>query len=90
MAGRGSAAEALPCAVSPFLVGDCIRFSREVVAEDEFADSGAFGDATDLGDIGVQRGHPGQFGIVHAVAPQVTQVGHLVDQDVGALGQGWQ
>jgi hypothetical protein len=57
------------------------------VAEDEFADSGALGDATDLGHIGVQRGHPGQFGIVRAVTPQVAQVGHLVDQDVGVLGQ---
>jgi hypothetical protein len=68
VACRGSAAEALPGAVSPFFAGDRIRFSGELMAKDEFADHGAFGDATDLGDIGVQRGHPGQFGIVHAVA----------------------
>jgi hypothetical protein len=34
------------------------------MAQDEFADSGAFGDAADLGDIGVQRGHPRQGGPV--------------------------
>jgi hypothetical protein len=31
---------------------------REVVAEDELADPGALGDAPDLGDVGVQPGHP--------------------------------
>ena len=58
------------------------------MAEDELADPGALGDAADLGDVGVQRGHPHQFGPGRAVSFQVAEVGHLVNEDVGLLGQG--
>src|SRR4029077_11716362 len=63
----GSPAEALPGALGPFRIGDRVWFSRKIVAQDELADSGAFGDAADLGDIGVQRGHPLQGGTGEAV-----------------------
>jgi len=58
------------------------------MAEDELADSGAFGDASDVGDIGVKRGHPFQGGTGGAVPLQVTEVGDVVDEDVGTLGEG--
>ena len=47
-----------------------------------------FGDASDVGDIGVQRGHPFQGSAGGAVPLQVAQVGNVVDEDVGPLGQG--
>ena len=58
------------------------------MAQDELADPGAFGDAPDLGDIGVQRGHPLQRGTGEAMPLEVAEVSNLVDEDVGALGQG--
>ena len=58
------------------------------MAQDELADSGAFGDATDLSDIGVQRGHPLQGGAGEAVPFEVAEVGNLVNEDVSALGRG--
>ena len=58
------------------------------MAQDELADSGAFGDAADLGDIGVQRSHPLQGGTGKAVPLEVAEVSNLVDEDVGAPGQG--
>jgi hypothetical protein len=58
------------------------------MAQDELADSGAFGDAADLSDIGVQRGHPLQGGAGKAVPLEIAEVGNLVDENVGALGQG--
>jgi hypothetical protein len=53
------------------------------VAEDELADPGALGDAADLGDVGVQPGHPLERLARDAVPLQVAQVGDLVNQDVG-------
>jgi hypothetical protein len=53
------------------------------MAEDELADPCAFGDVPNLGDVGMQRGHPGQLGVVGAVPPEVVQVGDLMDEDVG-------
>ena len=58
------------------------------MAEDELVDAGAFGDASDLGDIGVQRGHPFEGGTGEAVPLEVAEVGDLVDEDVGTLGEG--
>ena len=58
------------------------------MAEDELADSGALGDAADLGDIGVQPGHPLQGRTREAVPLEIAQVGNVVDEDVGAVGQG--
>ena len=57
------------------------------MAQDELADSGPFGDAADLGDIGMQRDHPLQGGIGEAVPLEVAEVGNLVDEDVGPLGR---
>ena len=65
-----------------------MRFSREEMVEDQFTNSGPFGDAPDLVHIGVQRGHPFQGGPGDAVLLEVRQVGDLVDEDVGALGEG--
>jgi hypothetical protein len=78
----------MPGALRPFCLGNGVRVRWEVVAEDELADPRAFGDAADLGDVGMQPGHPGQFGVVGAVPLEVTQVGDLVDEDVGPPGQG--
>jgi len=55
------------------------------VAEDELADPCAFGDAPDLGDVGVQRGHPLERLTRDAVPLEVVQVGDLVDEDLGPL-----
>ena len=52
------------------------------MAQDELADSGAFGDAADLGDIGVQRGHPLQRGTSEAVPLEVAEVGNLVESSL--------
>ena len=57
------------------------------MAEDELADPGAFGYAPDLGDVGVQPGHPLEGGAGDAVPLEVAQVGHVVDEDVGPVGQ---
>jgi hypothetical protein len=57
------------------------------MAQDELTHPGPFGHAADLADVGVQRGHPGQFELVRAVPCQVVQVGHLVHEDVGSVGQ---
>jgi hypothetical protein len=57
------------------------------MAEDELVDSRASGDAPDLGHIGVQRGHPLQGGTGNAVPLEVAEVGNLVDEDVGTLGE---
>ena len=43
---------------------------------------------SDLGDVGVQRGHPLEGGAGEAVPLEVAQVGNVVDEDVGAVGQG--
>jgi hypothetical protein len=53
------------------------------MAEDELADPCAFGGVPNLGDVGMQRGHPGQLGVVGAVPPEVVQVGDLMDEGVG-------
>ena len=74
-------------ALRPVRIGDRIRFSRKVMAEDELADPCAFGNAPDLVDIGVQRGHPLQSGTGEAVPPEVAEVGNLMDEKIGALGQ---
>ena len=58
------------------------------MAEDELTDSCAFGDSSDLGDIGVQRGHPGQGGTGEAVPLEVAEVGNVVDEDVSTLSEG--
>ena len=86
MAGGGRPAEALPGPLGP--VRDGAWVGGQVVAEDELTHPGPFGHPSHLADVGVQRGHPGQLGLVRAVPPQVVQVGDLVDQDVGPLGQG--
>jgi hypothetical protein len=39
-----------PARSAPLRLGDGLRFGREVVAEDELTDPGAFGRAADLGD----------------------------------------
>ena len=48
----------------------------------------ALGDAPDLRDVGVQRGHPPERLTGDAVPLQVAQVGDLMDQDVGPLREG--
>jgi hypothetical protein len=58
------------------------------MSEDEFVDSRAFGDAPDLADIGVERGHPFQGSTGDAVPLKVVKVGNRVDEDVRTLGQG--
>jgi len=58
------------------------------MAEDELVGSGALGDAPDLGDIRVQRGHPFEFGTCGAVPLEIAEVGHVVDQNVRILGEG--
>jgi hypothetical protein len=42
----------------------------------ELADSGPFGYAADLGDIGMQRGHPLQGGVRHDAGLEV-DAGHV-------------
>jgi hypothetical protein len=86
MPGGGRSAEALPGPLGP--VRDRGRVGGQVVAEDELTHPGPFGHLSHLADVGVQRGHPGQLGLVRAVPPQVIQVGDLVYQDVGPLGHG--
>lgn len=44
--------------------------------------------APDLGDIGVQRGHPFKGGTGHAVPLKIAKVSNLVDEDVGTLREG--
>jgi hypothetical protein len=51
------------------------------MAEDKFADSGAFGDAPDLADIGVQHRHPVEGGTGGAVPLEIAEIGHLMDED---------
>jgi hypothetical protein len=58
------------------------------MAEDELADSCAFGDAADFGDVGVQRGHPFEGGAGDAVPLEVAEVGNMVDEDAGIAGEG--
>ena len=48
---------------------------------------GALGDAPDLGDIGVECGHPLEGGSGETVALEVGQVGNLVDEDVDVMGE---
>ena len=86
MARGGLPAEALPGPLGP--VRDRARVGGQVVAEDELTHPGPFGHPSHLADVGVQCGHPRQLGLVRAVPPQVIQVGDLVYQDVGLLGQG--
>ena len=69
MTGSGPPAETVPGAPGPVRLRDRARVGRPVVAEDELAHPGSFGHAADLADVGVQRGHPGQFGLVRAVHP---------------------
>jgi hypothetical protein len=52
-----------------------------------FVDSCAFGDAADLGDIGVQRGHAFEGSTSEAVLLEVMKVGHTMHEDVGALSE---
>jgi hypothetical protein len=75
--------EAIPSAPRPLCFGDNSRVRWKVVAEDELADPYALSDAPNLGDVGMQRGHPGQLGVVGAVPLEVVQVGDLMDEDVG-------
>ena len=65
-----------------------MRVRREEMVEDQFTNSGPFGNASDLADIGVQRGHSLQRGPGDAVQLEVCEVGYLVDEDVGALREG--
>jgi hypothetical protein len=58
------------------------------MAEDELADSCPFGDAPDFGDVGVQPGHPFQGSTGDAVPLEVAEVGDVVDEDAGPLGEG--
>ena len=55
--------------------------------EDEVADASALGDSSDLADVGVKRGHPFEGGPGEPVPLQVAEVGHLVDEYVGTLGE---
>jgi hypothetical protein len=57
------------------------------VAEDEFVDLCAFGDATDRGDVRVERGHSFEGGARHTLPLKVGQVGNLVHEHVGTLGE---
>ena len=65
MARGGRPAEPLPGPLGP--VRDGFRVGGQVVAEDELTYPGPFGHPSHLADVGVQRGHPGQFGLVRAV-----------------------
>jgi len=58
------------------------------VAQDQLAGACALGHAADLGDVGVQSGHPVQGGTRDAMPLEVAEVGDLVNEDVGALSQG--
>ena len=86
MTRGGLPAEALPGPLAP--VRDRARVGGQVVAEDELTHPGPFGHPSHLADVGVQCGHSRQLRLVRAVPPQVIQVGDLVYQDVGPLGQG--
>ena len=81
MTSGGSPAEALAAALRPFRFRDGAGFGREVMGEDEFAGSGPLGDAPDLGDIGMERGHPVKGGAGEAVPPKVAEVGNMVDEE---------
>jgi hypothetical protein len=87
-ASGGPPAEALLRTCCPFHIGDGVRFSREEVGQDQFVDARAFGDAADLGDIGVKRGHSLQRSAGEAVSLEVAEVGNTVDEDVGPLREG--
>jgi hypothetical protein len=77
-----------PClAHSAHFVSVIARVSGSVAAEDEFVDSCAFGDAADVGDVGVQYGHPNQAAPGHAVPFQVAEVRDLMDEDVGIVAR---
>jgi hypothetical protein len=56
------------------------------VVEDQFGNACALGDAPDLGDVGVKRGHPLEGGAGGAVPLEVAEVGDTVDEYVGTLG----
>jgi hypothetical protein len=72
----------------PFDIRDRVQSGRKIMAEDELAGSCAFGDAPDVGDVGVQRGHPFQGCPGDAMPLEVAQVSDVMDEDVGALGEG--
>ncbi len=80
-------AETFPGALCPFFVCDHLRLSRQVVSEHELAGPGAFGDAPDRADIGMERGHPLDGGANDAVPFEVVEVGNTMDEDVGTLGE---
>ena len=87
-ASGGCPAEALPGAFRPFRIADRIRVSRKIMAEDQLADPRAFGDAPDLGDVGVQPGLPFQGRTGRAVPLEIVKVGDLVNEDVRPLCEG--
>ena len=80
-------AKAFSSALRPFGFGDRIRFSRQVMIEDEFVHVCAFGDAADLGDIGMELRHSLEVGAGKAVSLEVVEVCHLVDEHVGIPGE---
>ena len=47
----------------------------------------AFSDAADLGDICMERRHSLEGGSRKAVSPEVVEICHLVDEDVGIPGE---
>ena len=57
------------------------------MTQDELAYSAAFGDASDFVDVGLQSGHPFEIEPGEAVAFEVVEIRHLVDEDVGASGE---
>ena len=55
--------------------------------EDELVDFGAFGDVTDLGYVGLKLGHSLESSARQAVALEVVEVRHLMNEDVGITGE---
>ena len=55
--------------------------------EDEFTRPCAFSDATDLGDVCMERRHSLEGGAGKAVSLEVAEVCHLVDEDIGIPGE---
>jgi hypothetical protein len=74
----------------PFGFGDGMGFGGQVMIQDKFTDSCAFGDTADLVDIRVERGHSSKVGASKTVALQIVEVGHLVHEDIGASGESYE
>jgi hypothetical protein len=57
------------------------------MVEDQFMDIRSFSDPADFTNVGVKGGHALQVRLAEAVPPEIAEVCHLVNEDVGTLGQ---